>query len=64
MMIFTDTTEIPLMPGNLGKDCLYNGEHDDVECCCDECDYLMCCMDGRYPKNCFSCNDEKCPRKD
>lgn len=37
-----------LIPGNYGKDCPANGFHADedgelIECCCDECDYLMCC---------------------
>lgn len=55
------------MPGNSGKDCLYNGLHADangnaIECMCDECDYLMCCVKfGGYP-NCDTCKDAQCPR--
>ena len=49
-----DITGIELTPGNGGKDCLGNGEHVDekgnlIECCCDECDYLICCLEG-YPQ--------------
>lgn len=41
--------EIILTPGNCSKDCLGNGEHFDsnnelIECCCEECDYLLCCL--------------------
>ena len=44
-----DVTGVVLTPGNHGVDCLGNGAHFDadgaaVECCCDECDYWMCCM--------------------
>ena len=34
-----DVTGTELTPGNFGRDCLGNGEHEGVECCCDECDY-------------------------
>jgi len=57
-----DITENPLTPGNLGKDCLCNGEHNDIECCCDECDYLICCIDENCPQNCVACPDVDCPR--
>ena len=41
---------IELIPGNGGRDCPYNGSHSDengkiIECCFDECDYLMLCVD-------------------
>ena len=41
---------IKLIPGNGGRDCPGNGGHYDengkiIECCCDECDYLMLCVD-------------------
>lgn len=60
-----DITGIYLTPGNNGADCLGNGKHFDadgnrLECCCDECDYLMCCA---YQEECTICNDTKCPRK-
>lgn len=58
--------DVDIMPGNEGRDCLGNGETLDengdlIECCCDECDYLMCC----YYKNvdCLSCDIDECPRK-
>lgn len=34
---------IPRTPSHHGKDCLTNGEHEGIECECDEClDYLTC----------------------
>jgi len=33
-----------LMPSAGGKDCPANGEHDGIECQCDECDYAMICF--------------------
>ena len=46
---FIDVTGIKLTPGNEGKDCLGNGFHYDengnkIECCCNECDYMMKCL--------------------
>ena len=40
-----DVTETILTLGDLGKDCLGNGEHEDIECCCDECDYTLCSLE-------------------
>jgi len=62
-----DVTGIELTPGNCGKDCLGNGEHVDangqeIECCCDECDYLLCCLEGSPPQRCQTCEDWQCPR--
>ncbi len=37
-----DVTGVVLTLGNNGRDCDGNWEHD--ECCCDECDYMMCCV--------------------
>ena len=34
----------PLTPGYHGKDCLGNGAHPGVECCCDECDFFLTCF--------------------
>ena len=50
-----DVTGIPLTPGNGGKDCLGNGLHTDecgneIECCCEECDYLMICTEETIRK--------------
>ena len=74
-----DITGIELTPGNGGKDCKGNGQHLDengnpYECCCDECDYMLCCIDddwevsdyvdwdaiGNKP-DCKSCMDIDCP---
>jgi len=53
-----DITGTLLTPGNFGKDCLGNGEHDDIECCCDECDYLICCTNyNKLCDRCFEKND-------
>ena len=43
-----DITGVELTPGDMEK-CLGNGEHLDdngnvIECCCDECDYLILCL--------------------
>ncbi|MCH5300905.1 MAG: hypothetical protein J1E56_06250 [Ruminococcus sp.] len=56
-----DVTGIELIPGNKGSDCPGNGEHKDksgnyIECCCDECDYMMCCLEDI----CKTCTDYRC----
>lgn len=43
-----DITGIVLSPGH-PDECNGNGKHPDMECCCDECDYLM---------DCYPCTDE------
>lgn len=58
-----DITGTELTPGNLGKDCLGNGLHDEIECCCDECDYMLCCISKKWETSCFSCTEMNCPRK-
>lgn len=63
-----DITGIELIPGNNGNDCPGNGEHYDkngnrIECCCDECDYMLCCLESHGKENCKICSDSKCPRK-
>lgn len=60
-----DISGIFLTQGNYGKDCLGNGEHFDnfgklINCCCDECNCLICCLFGT---NCIECIDSDCPRK-
>ncbi len=55
-----------LAPGNIGKDCVFNGEHYDekgniIPICCDESDYLMCCIEEE--KDCYSCSVVSCPNK-
>ena len=77
-----DITGIELTPGNGGKDCKGNGQHLDengnpYECCCDECDYMICCLDeswgisdldGIYEMagepDCKTCADARCPHND
>ena len=61
MIIDITTTE--LAPGNHGDDCLGNGRHKDVECCCDECNYMLCCISENFSRKCVSCEDLACPRK-
>ncbi len=56
-----DITGTILTPGNQGKDCLGNGLHPDWECCCDECDYMLCCLESHDQKDCLSCKDSHCP---
>ncbi|MCL2695585.1 MAG: hypothetical protein FWE69_04600 [Clostridiales bacterium] len=58
--MIVDATGIELTPGNLGKACLGSGEHEGIECCCDECDYLMCCIDEDYLQECKDCQDDNC----
>lgn len=62
-----DCTGVELTPGNRGRDCRGNGEHFDltgrpIECCCDECDYMMCCFGDYGEEECEDCNDPRCPR--
>ena len=57
--MIVDITGTLLIPGNGGKDCPGNGETG--ECCCDECDYMMCCF-GEGKPDCGGCKDRFCPR--
>ena len=43
------TMSVELMPSAGGKDCPANGEHPDIECQCDECDYMMLCYPPDEP---------------
>lgn len=51
------TDNMDFVPGNYGEDCPFNGECYDekgdlIECCCDECDYMIdCFLDGELPNN-------------
>lgn len=61
--MIVDITGIVLVPGNGGAFCPGNGEGKDalenlIECCCDECDYLLCCTEET---DCVSCRDANCP---
>lgn len=59
-MLYT-ITDIQIHPGNMGKDCLGNGQHPGIECACDECDYLMCCSEEHKPSDCNGCKTLDCP---
>ena len=59
-----DVTGTELIPGNLGEDCLGNGKQMEIECCCDECDYLRCCIDPNWHERCKKCKDRDCPRNE
>lgn len=64
--MIVDVTGVILFPGNKGRDCLGNGKHYDskgkiIECCCDECNYLECCIAEKTL--CSVCEDNNCPRK-
>ena len=39
-----DVTGTELTPSPKGERCLGNGEHEGIECCCDECDYYLECF--------------------
>jgi len=56
-----DITGTILTPGNLGKDCMGNGQHPEIECCCEECDYMLCCLESRKSSDCIRCTDQNCP---
>ena len=61
-----DVTGIVLTPGNCGDHCMGNGKHFDadgqpIECCCDECSYMLCCLQTHDSKECLSCKDRECP---
>ncbi|MDO4811065.1 MAG: hypothetical protein Q3985_03875 [Eubacteriales bacterium] len=63
--MIVDVTGICLTPGYGGADCPGNGKHFDasgnrLECCCDECNYMICCF---YQMQCDTCTDSDCPRK-
>ena len=62
-IMIIDITGVVLTPGNMGRDCLGNGLHENVECCCDECDYMLCCLENHNMDVCKDCNDQDCPRR-
>ena len=59
-----DSTGIKLIPGNLGADCPGSWERAGMNCCCDECDYLLCCIEQNWQALCRDCIDGHCPRRD
>ena len=61
-----DVTGIELTPGNNGNDCVGNGKHLDkngniIECCCNECNYMICCTIMANYDDCKHCSDKQCP---
>ena len=50
--MIVDVTGIILTPGNHGVDCSGNGLHKNVKWCCDECDYILCCVETVNLKMC------------
>ena len=56
-----DITGTVLTPGNQGKDCLGNGSHKGIECCCDACNYFLCCFGDSKTEACTDCRDTDCP---
>ena len=54
-----DVTGVELTPGEPDV-CLGNGAHG-FECCCDECDYMLCCLETHDYSQCSTCNDKNCP---
>ena len=59
--MITDVTGTVLIPGNQGRDCPGNGQSFDAECCCDECDYMQCCLPAHSGDACRACGDPNCP---
>lgn len=57
-----DANGTVLIPGNNGRDCEGNGENKEIECCCDECGYYLCCVEEHDPTECDTCDDKDCPR--
>lgn len=52
-----DVSGIELIPGNQGEDCPGKGGYNSttgkyIECCCDECDHLLCCMGTHSKETC------------
>ena len=62
--VIIDITGVVLTPGNGGRDCLGNGEHPEIECCCDECDYMQCCLENEDNRRCGNCKDKDCPQRE
>ena len=56
-----DITGTTLIPGNCGDNCPGNGTFAGIECCCNECDYMMCCLEEHDPSACLTCSDNDCP---
>ena len=59
--MITDVTGTILVPGNCGRDCLGNGTHLEIVCCCEECDYQLCGLETHHKSLCLVCADQICP---
>lgn len=59
--MIVDITGTILTPGNNGDNCMGDGTHHGIECCCEECDYMLCCLGERFPSECPRCEDRDCP---
>ena len=58
--MIVDVTGTILLPGNGGNNCPGNGKNPNIEYCCDECDYMLCCLPDVIPE-CNICADIACP---
>ena len=56
-----DVTGIELIPGNCGNQCPGSWELAGLNCCCNECDYVMCCQENHDMADCRKCTDPDCP---
>lgn len=56
-----DITGTVLIPGDEGGNCPGNGLDPNIECCCDECDYMQCCLAVHDRQECDACMDQNCP---
>ena len=66
--LIIDVTGTILTPGNEGRGCRGNGEHYSlfgnlIDCCCDGCDYMMCCFDDYCYEGHDTCRADGCPHK-
>ena len=50
-----DVTGTELIPGFCGNDC------PGRIVCCDECEFLRCCIEGFDMNECEKCNKTECP---
>ena len=62
-IMIIDIVDDILTPGDCGKYCIGNGMNIDenviqIECCCDECNYLACCNTEKL--NCKNCSESDC----
>ena len=63
--MYCEEYDFKYVPGNGGRDCPGDGRHKDafgnlIECQCDECDFLLCCIDDDFEKDCTDCREYEC----